>query len=139
MSKKKFVYLVTAIALISLITACGNTSTPAAAGSSSTTSASDSKATSSSAAQEVNVVASNFKWELSKTTFKKGEIVTFVIQGKEGMHGFAIEGTDVNQKIAAGETKKVTWTPNKTGEFTIKCSVMCGTGHNDMLQKITVN
>ncbi|HUC91184.1 MAG TPA: cupredoxin domain-containing protein [Paenibacillus sp.] len=90
-------------------------------------------------AGEVTAVASNWKWELSQTEFKVGETVTFSVQSKEGVHGFSIEGTDINQQIAPGETKTVTWTPDKAGEYTIACSVACGAGHNDMVQKITVS
>ncbi|EXX87834.1 cytochrome C oxidase subunit II [Paenibacillus darwinianus] len=93
---------------------------------------------SSGSADPVSVVASNWKWELSKTEFKVGETVTFSIESKEGVHGFAINGTDINETIAPGETKTVTWTPDKAGEYTLACSVACGTGHNDMVQKIMV-
>lgn len=104
----------------------------------STTSDSNSSSNASSG-EEVSVVASNWKWDLSKTTFKVGEPVIFSIEGKEGSHGFSIDGTNINEQIATGETKKVTWTPEKAGEYTIECSVYCGTNHDDMVQKITVN
>lgn len=91
-----------------------------------------------SSSNEVNVIALNWEWQLSKTAFKVGEPVTFSIEGKEGVHGFSIKGTNINEQVAAGETKKVTWTPDKAGEYIIECSVVCGTGHSDMVQTITV-
>ncbi|WP_050182213.1 cupredoxin domain-containing protein [Domibacillus robiginosus] len=89
--------------------------------------------------EEVSVVASNWKWEMSKTEFKAGEPVTFSIKGEQGLHGFAIQGTDIDEQIPEGETIKVTWTPEKAGEYTLVCSIACGSGHGDMVQKIIVN
>jgi len=134
MKTKKIGLFLSLMVLVLVASACGKSGTPISSPIPATNSP-----TSASSGEEVSVVSSNWKWELSKTTFKKGEPVTFVLTGKEGVHGFSIEGTTINQQIAAGETKKVTWTPDKSGEFTIKCSIVCGTGHANMVQKITVN
>ncbi|MCY9692949.1 cupredoxin domain-containing protein [Paenibacillus alginolyticus] len=136
MKVKKMGLLGSMLALVLIAAACGNTKSST---SSPSPSAQSTSAVSTNSGEEVSVTASNWKWELSKTTFKKGEQVTFVIKGKEGMHGFSIDGTKINENIGAGDTKKVTWVPDKAGEYTIKCSVMCGTGHASMIQKITVN
>lgn len=134
--RKKKILWISLVALVFVVTACGKSNNMNMGNTSTATSNS---ASNEVADGEVNVVASNWKWELSKTTFKVGETVTFSIKGEEGMHGFAIDGTDIDQKIAPGETATVTWTPDKAGEFTIKCSIMCGTGHADMTQVITVD
>jgi len=38
-----------------------------------------------------------------------------------------------------GETKEVTFTPDKTGDFTGQCSVFCGSGHGAMKMTLHVN
>ncbi|MGP7815636.1 cupredoxin domain-containing protein [Niallia sp. 01092] len=155
MKTRKNLLFLSLIALIFILSACGgsqqgadntdnNTNQENMEGmdhtnmDDSTTSDSNSSSNASSG-EEVSIVASNWKWDLSKTTFKVGEPVTFSIEGQDSSHGFTIEGTNIKEQIAPGETKKVTWTPEKAGEYTIKCTVFCGDGHDDMVQKITVN
>lgn len=148
--RKKWLFL-GLLALIFILSACGNSDNEDKSGNmdgmseeemenmdkedSSETDSSSSEAS----GEDVSVVASNWKWDMSKTEFKAGEPVTFSIKGEQGLHGFAIEGTDIDEQIPAGETKKVTWTPDKAGEYTLVCSIACGSGHGDMVQKITVN
>jgi cytochrome c oxidase subunit 2 len=64
--------------------------------------------------------------------------IRFQLHGMEGRHGFSITGSDVSQVIEADESSEVTWTPDKPGEYTIKCNVMCGSGHGSMQTVITV-
>jgi cytochrome c oxidase subunit 2 len=93
----------------------------------------------SSAAVEVKAEASNFQWKLDKTEFSAGTPIHFTVTSKQGMHGFSIVGTDTKiAQVAENETKDVTWTPDKPGEYTIKCIFMCGSGHSTMMTKITV-
>lgn len=90
-------------------------------------------------AQVVNVVASDWKWTLDKSTFKVGEPIDFHVQATEGAHGFHLEGTDINQTVSQGQSPvdKI-WTPDKAGTYTIKCDVYCGSGHDKMLTQFTV-
>lgn len=88
---------------------------------------------------DVRAEASLWEWKLSQTEFKAGTPIHFAVLSKEGVHGFKIVGTDVNLIIAPNqEAKNVTWTPDKPGEYTIKCSQFCGDGHSTMEVKIIV-
>jgi plastocyanin len=88
---------------------------------------------------DVRAEASLWEWKLSQTEFKAGTPIHFSVLSKEGVHGFKIVGTDVNLIIAPNEdVKNVTWTPDKPGEYTIKCSQFCGEGHSTMETKIIV-
>ena len=139
MKTRKLPLIVGVLVLSLVVSACGNSMGNMDMGNSSTSESNSPSSSDSGTSEEVSVVASNWKWDLSNTEFKVGETITFSIQGKEGVHGFAIEGTEINENIAPGQTKTVTWTPDKAGDYTIACSVACGTGHNDMVQKITVS
>lgn len=152
MKKKKRWLFFGFLSLIFILTACGNSdnedkSSGNMAGMSEeemenmdTEDSSGNNSSSNEAlGEEVSVVASNWKWDMSKTEFKAGEPITFSIEGEQGLHGFAIQGTDIDEQIPEGETKTVTWTPDKAGEYTLVCSVVCGFGHGDMVQKIIVN
>lgn len=89
--------------------------------------------------QNVEVHAVNFAFagpEGEKVFYvKAGEEVKVSLTSDEGMHGLAIEDTDVNIEDANGEAK---FTPEKPGEYKIYCSVFCGAGHSDMTAKLVV-
>jgi cytochrome c oxidase subunit II len=113
-----------------------NTSNAAAPANDAAASAKDAKA---SGPVEVNVEASNFKWDLDKTEFAVGQPIHFNVTSKQGTHGFSIVNTDVKiAQFGEGDKKDVTWTPDKAGEYTIKCVFMCGSGHSTMTVKINV-
>ncbi|MBD7984960.1 hypothetical protein H9649_10215 [Sporosarcina sp. Sa2YVA2] len=89
--------------------------------------------------QNVDVHAVNFEFAGPKGEkvfyVKAGEEVKVSLTSDEGMHGLAIEDTDINIKDANGEAK---FTPEKPGEYKIYCSVFCGAGHSDMTAKLVV-
>jgi cytochrome c oxidase subunit II len=145
MKKNRRVLLAAGVfALGMALAGCGSDSNHAAAPS-NTANSTPAKSASNAAAsagtgheQTVKVIATNYKWTLDKTEVKAGQPVKFVISDKEGAHGFAIAGTDVNQALTPGSDTVVTWTPDKPGTYTIYCSQMCGIGHGDMHTTITV-
>ncbi|MCL6445326.1 MAG: hypothetical protein K6T83_18020 [Alicyclobacillus sp.] len=90
-------------------------------------------------AQKVQVTASNFQWTLSQTSFHVNKPIDFVVQSKQGTHGFAIVGTNVRATVAQGASPvNVIWTPKATGDYTIHCDVYCGSGHPNMFTTIHV-
>ncbi|MCL6632401.1 MAG: hypothetical protein K6T63_07175 [Alicyclobacillus herbarius] len=91
-------------------------------------------------AVKVNVVASDFKWSLSRTDFVVGKPIDFVVSSKQGTHGFSIDGTNISQTVSQGDNPvDVVFTPKKTGTYTIRCDVFCGSGHADMVAKFHVH
>lgn len=58
-----------------------------------------------------------------------GETVIIRVHGKDVTHGFAIVDHDVNIEIPPGQTIEVVLKADKVGDFTIYCTVFCGTGH----------
>lgn len=147
MKRKKSWLFFGFLALIFILSACGNSDNEDKPSENEKEmenmdmedSSGDSASSNEALGEEVSVVASNWEWEMSKTEFKVGEPVTFSIKGEQGLHGFAIQRTDIDEQIPEGETKEVTWIPDKTGEYTLVCSIVCGSGHGDMVQTIIVN
>lgn len=58
-----------------------------------------------------------------------GETVLIRVHGLDVTHGFAIVDHDVNIEVPPGQTVEVLFTANRAGDFTIYCTVFCGTGH----------
>ncbi|PIR87457.1 MAG: hypothetical protein COU11_00365 [Candidatus Harrisonbacteria bacterium CG10_big_fil_rev_8_21_14_0_10_49_15] len=75
-------------------------------------------------AREVTITASNFKFDMSEISVKKGEAVKLTLVVAEGTHDFQIDGYDAGTKILkSGETETITFTADKAGEFEFYCSV----------------
>ncbi|GGI98740.1 hypothetical protein GCM10010885_05260 [Alicyclobacillus cellulosilyticus] len=90
-------------------------------------------------AQVVHVTATDWKWQLDRTSVQAGRPVDFVVQSKEGTHGFSIVGTNISQAVTAGDAPvHVVWTPEHPGRYVIRCDIFCGAGHDDMFTSITV-
>jgi cytochrome c oxidase subunit 2 len=78
------------------------------------------------APQRIQIVAERFDFSPGDITVKKGVPVTIVLTSK-----------NVVLNVKKGETKEVTFTPDKTGTFVGQCSVFCGSGHGAM--KLTLH
>jgi cytochrome c oxidase subunit 2 len=83
----------------------------------------------------ITIHATNFDFNESEYRVKKGEKVKVVLVNDQGNHGIDIKGLDVSIKKNNGTAE---FTADKAGEYEIVCSIMCGTGHNDMVAKFIV-
>jgi len=90
------------------------------------------------AAEPINVVASNWAFTPGKVVLHVGTPATFRFSSKEGVHGAVSEGLGIpSTTLIPGKTMTVVVTPKKAGTYKITCSIPCGSGHGDMV--VTVN
>lgn len=82
----------------------------------------------------VKFTATNWAWDKEVYTVKANEPVTLELDNKSGYHGIDILDTGVTIVM----DKPQTLIFKKTGEYTIKCSVICGMGHEEMVAKFVV-
>ncbi|QDP39135.1 cupredoxin domain-containing protein [Radiobacillus deserti] len=118
---KKFVLSLFILSFVFLLAACG--------GEESSESESTEKADKS-----VQIEATNFKFDQEEYTVKAGEPVNIEFTSAEGMHGLMIPELNVN--IEGDGTKTIT--PEEPGEYEIRCSIPCGTGHAEMQATLIV-
>ncbi|MGM0878137.1 MAG: cytochrome C oxidase subunit II [Bacillota bacterium] len=107
------------LALILLLAACGGEQSGSGDSSGGTEST-------------VELKAANWDFDKDTYTVPAGE-VTFKLISDDGYHGIEIEGTDV--KIDGDGTATAKLEP---GEYTVKCSIPCGEGHEEMKATIVV-
>ncbi|WP_208590598.1 cupredoxin domain-containing protein [Gracilibacillus suaedae] len=88
--------------------------------------------TASGDGETVDIQASNWQFDQEEYTVPAGE-VTVNLTNEEGFHGIEIEGTDIALDDAGSETATL-----EAGEYTIRCSVPCGAGHEDMVATLIV-
>jgi cytochrome c oxidase subunit II len=118
----KKIFLFGLITLLSLLVACG-----------ANNSEEEVVANGDGSEQVVTLEAANWEFDKQEYTASAGN-VTIELKNKEGYHGITIDGTKV--KID-GEGKA---TVNlEAGEYIIRCSIPCGTGHTEMTAKLIVS
>ncbi len=67
-----------------------------------------------------------------------GSIVTFVITSQDVIHGFMVEGTDVNAMVIPGQVTTVTAHFPRPGTYRFLCHEYCGVGHHAMFGQVVV-
>mgnify|MGYP001294426072 CR=1 FL=1 len=125
--KKKWTLPVSAAALSAmLLTACGPDLAEQAADSQ--------PASASGTGTQVNIEASNWKFNQDTFEVKAGETFTINFKSVEGYHGIGIQGLDLNIEKEGSQTLKV----DEPGEYVIYCNVICGPDHGKMVAKLVV-
>lgn len=126
--KMKWGLLMSAVAVSAmLMTACGGETKDQAA------SGNEAPAAATSGTQ-VNIEASNWKFNQDKFEVKAGEEFTINFKSVEGYHGIGIEGLDVDLQKDGSKTLKV----DQPGEYTIYCNITCGPDHGKMIATLVV-
>jgi len=92
----------------------------------------------SAATRTIKMTAELWKFTPNVVRVKQGEKVTLEITGVSGKHGFAIPALGINETIIQGNTASVVIPTDKTGTFDFRCSIQCGSGHNDMTGQIVI-
>lgn len=91
------------------------------------------------AGQQVNLVASNWKFTPRTITVHMNQPVTLHLTSTQGVHGiYSSELGIANTTITPGKTETVTFTPRKKGTYTVHCTVFCGAGHVNMTFTVKV-
>src|SRR5438552_18115015 len=87
---------------------------------------------------EIRITAKQFEFDPRTITVQKGKPVRLVITSVDVDHGFKLEAFGINQKVAAKKTINLEFTPDQIGKFEFRCSIVCGSGHEDMLGELVV-
>jgi len=126
---KKWIYTCgVALAAAMIATGCGGKDENSApSGSSANTSASE-------ADHVITLNASNFEFDVKEIRVKKGETISIKLVNTQGNHGVLFNG--YKKEVRGNQT--ITFTADKEGEFSYVCSIMCGSGHGNMVGKLIV-
>lgn len=89
-------------------------------------------------ADVVRISAKKFEFVPNRITLKRGKTVTLELTSLDRKHGFLIPGLKLRADIPAGQSARVTLTPEKTGTFAFRCDLFCGGGHDGMTGVIEV-
>ncbi len=84
---------------------------------------------------EIQFILTNFKFDKEEYRVRAGEPVILTMINRQGTHGVMVQGTDINL-LKDNPSQEVVF--DEPGEYMLLCSVMCGTGHYDMVAKLIV-
>jgi len=88
--------------------------------------------------KEISVIAKQFEFLPRQIEVERDQAVKIYITSLDVTHGFTIDVFGINQKVEKGKLTTVEFTPDRAGEFEIRCSVFCGVGHARMKGKLIV-
>ena len=95
----------------------------------------------------VKVIAQQWSWQFQYPDYgivttdlmlPVGKQVDLQLTSRDVIHGFWIPEFRVKQDLVPGRTTDLRVTPTLIGDFTLRCSVLCGTKHAYMLSKVNV-
>lgn len=86
----------------------------------------------------VQIEAFRYGFSPDPIVVNQGETVELVARSRDVAHGLQIAEFSINESLPAGETKKIRFSADKAGTFTIYCTVYCGPGHGNMTGTLVV-
>jgi len=81
---------------------------------------------------EVYILGQTWTYLPNRITVPKGSTVTFYVTSKDVIHGFGLQGTNINMMIIPGQISTLTATFDTPGEYQFVCNEYCGIGHQTM-------
>jgi cytochrome c oxidase subunit II len=96
---------------------------------------------------EVDVTAQRYVWQFSYPAYNISsyELYTVVnqrlhlrLQSKDVVHSFWVQEWGPKQDAVPGLTTEIRYTPNKTGQYLVQCSQLCGANHTYMTASAVV-
>ncbi|MFL5379864.1 MAG: cytochrome c oxidase subunit II [Myxococcales bacterium] len=87
---------------------------------------------------EAHVVSKMFAFKPSPLKVPKGSVVDFYLTSADVVHGFYIDGTDVNLMAIPNAVNYAQARFDAPGKYQVICHEFCGSGHHDMVGIIEV-
>ena len=87
---------------------------------------------------EAHVVAKNWSFLPGKIVVPRGSTVDFYVTSKDIVHGFYIDGTNVNLMALPGAVTYAQAKFEAPGRHQIVCHEFCGVSHQDMTGRVEV-
>ena len=88
--------------------------------------------------QIITMTAKKYEFTPSTITVVRGVPVRIEATAVDKTHGIEIKPFNVKVKLEKGQKTVIEFTPDRIGEFEIKCSEFCGLGHGHMKGKLIV-
>lgn len=92
----------------------------------------------SSPIEEINITSERYMFSPMLVRLKKGKTVKLVLTTYDVQHGLYQPDLKLNLSAYPSKPAEAIITPDKTGEFTVACSLYCGSDHDKMKMSFIV-
>lgn len=86
----------------------------------------------------VKVTMRKYAIEPNVIRLKVNQAVRFEVSTADVQHGFYVPALNIRESVQPGKPAIFEFTPDKAGVYEMKCSILCGPGHDQMVGKIVV-
>jgi heme/copper-type cytochrome/quinol oxidase subunit 2 len=86
----------------------------------------------------VRIEASSFSYAPNVVEINPGDRVTIELVSTDYVHGFYLDGYDLELTADPGQTARLSFRADRLGTFRFRCSVTCGALHPFMVGKVKV-
>jgi len=88
--------------------------------------------------RQISVVMKKYEIQPAVIRVKSGEPVELDVTTADVQHGLDVPDLGIKESVQPGRTTRITFTPQKKGQFKVLCGVICGPHHEDMMGKLVV-
>jgi cytochrome c oxidase subunit II len=89
-------------------------------------------------ALQVSIVGQAFVWVPEVIRVPVGSEVEFYLTARDVIHGWQVEGTNLNVEVIPGEVSRLRTRFDRVGRYRVTCNEYCGIGHQNMVGWIDV-
>lgn len=87
---------------------------------------------------EITIDAAEFAYTPGRIEVRQGDHVIIHLTASDVVHGFMLEGYDIDVRVLPGISERITFTAAHAGKFRFRCSVSCGSLHPFMIGELVV-
>jgi len=88
---------------------------------------------------DVFVVTRAFQFEPAVLHVPAGKPLTFYVTSADVLHGYSVDGTNINVTSVPGQVASFTTTFRHAGTYNTVCNEYCGIGHHNMVTRMIVD
>ena len=88
--------------------------------------------------RDIVIDASQYEYSPSRLNINRGDTVNVTLAASDVVHGFYLDGYEIDARIEPGISQQFTFTADRSGKFRYRCSVSCGPLHPFMIGELVV-
>lgn len=95
--------------------------------------------TAAASARTFQIDVHQFEFTPGRLEVNQGDVVTITLTASDVVHGFYVDGYEIERSVTPGASQQITFTAAQPGKFRYRCSVSCGPLHPFMVGELVVN
>lgn len=88
--------------------------------------------------RQIKVTTKKWNIEPAEIRVKRNEAVELQVSTMDVAHGFEVPELKIDEPVNPGPAVKIRIQVEKPGRYVVRCSILCGMGHEEMMGAIVV-